>query len=86
MGVRVPPADFARSQRASQLLITLDGTEERPKISFAEGKVIFPLNQLDKNRADQILRKDLKEVPLGVPIESIACIKSLDNGTITFVD
>jgi len=24
--------------------------------------------------------------PLGVPIESIACIKSLDNGTITFVD
>jgi len=24
--------------------------------------------------------------PLGVPIESIACIKSLDNGKITFVD
>jgi len=24
--------------------------------------------------------------PLGVPIESIACIKSLDDGKITFVD
>src|SRR5439155_16562382 len=54
------------SENAAAHLIELNALEQRLEIAFAEALVALALDDLEKDRADHVLRENLQQQPLAL--------------------
>src|SRR6185503_10761235 len=68
------------SQHASAHLVQLDRLEQRLEVAFAEALVALALDDLEEDRADDVLREDLQQQALAllrVAVEQDAALAQL---------
>src|SRR3984893_619441 len=79
------PQDLAANQLeyAAPDLVLLDGFEQGAEVALAEALVAFPLNDLEEDRTDDVLREDLRQQALallGIAIDQDAARAQLSQG------
>src|SRR6185295_15488021 len=68
------------SQHSSAHLVQLDRLEQRPEVAFAESFVALALDDLEEDRADDVLREDLQQEALAflrIAVEQYAPLTQL---------